>query len=113
MRMMEVPGNEIVDMVAVRNGFMAAAGSVEVGGIVSAASVGGGASVGIRRGDGKNVLVDVVTVGLVEMAIMQVVDVAIMQDGGMAAAGAMLVWVGLVNFVIHDGLGHASFLCRY
>jgi hypothetical protein len=112
-RMMEVPGNEVVDMIAVRDGFMTTVGSVDVGGVVSAASVSGGAGVGICWGYGKSVLVDVVTVGLVEMAIVQVVDVAIVQDGGVATAGAMLVGVRLVNFVIHDGLGHASFLCRY
>ncbi len=49
--MMEVPGNQIVDVAAVGNRLVAAVRPVNVPGLVAAARVAGGANVGIVLAD--------------------------------------------------------------
>ena len=57
--------------------------------------------------DGDHVLVDVVAMRMVQVAVVQVIDMAIMADGRVAAAGAMgVVMVGVMGQLAfaHDDL---------
>jgi hypothetical protein len=90
---MEMSIDEVVDVVAVRDGFVAAAGAVDVGGIVGSAGVLRGALGRVDRGQSNAVLVDVTIVEVVQMTIVQIVDVVVVADGRMAAAG--LVQMGV------------------
>jgi hypothetical protein len=96
-RMMQVPIDHIVDMVSVRNRLMAAAGAVAMFRSVGRAGVSGGAGRGIGIGDTQPVLVVVIAVRAVEMAVMQVVDVAVVPNGDMAAASAMNMGMRFVS----------------
>ena len=57
--MVQVPVNEVVDVVAVRNGGVAAAGAVDVIGVMPCAAVIGGARRRVGAADVEGVLVDV------------------------------------------------------
>lgn len=97
----EVAIDEVIDMVAVGNGFMAAAGAVNMVSGMAGAGVAAGAGGRIGGGDFEGVFVEVAFMGMVEVTIVQVVDVAIVDDGGVAAAGAMHVRVVGVNVMLH------------
>jgi hypothetical protein len=101
-RVMKMAGNAIIHVVAVRNRLVAAAGAVHVSRLVTTAAVVGGAAVGVFARYLHHVLVDVVLVWVVEVAIMQIIYVPAVADGGMSAAGTMPV--GMVGV----GLGRAS-----
>jgi hypothetical protein len=99
-RVMEVVVDEIVDVIAVRDLLVAAVRAVGVGAVVLAAGVIGCAGVRMLRVDLQDVLVDVVAVRVVEVAAVEVVDVVVMLDGLVAAAGPVLVGVAAVNGVL-------------
>jgi hypothetical protein len=93
--------DEVVDVIAVRNGLVSAPVAVSVRRI--AADRGG--VIG-RMGliDCDHVLVDVLVVGVMQVAVVQVVDVIVVPDGGMAATGPVLVRVGALMYLV----GHAA-----
>jgi hypothetical protein len=101
MGMMQVAIHEIVDVVAVGNRFMAATGSVNVSGVVGGAGVAAGAIGRIRGAHLNGVLVVMAFMSMVEMAVVEVVYVAVVQHGGMAAAGSVLVVVVGMDVMIH------------
>ena len=70
-------------MVAVRHGFVAAAGAVHVARLVAGARGRAAFGVGVRHGDG--MLLHAAFVRVVQMAFLQVVHVAVVADGGVAA----------------------------
>jgi hypothetical protein len=91
-RVVQVAVDEVVDVVAVGDRFVAAAGAVHVAGLVAAAARGAGVQpsgflVGVTS---RLVLVDVVTVRVMQVAVVQVVDVVAVPDRGVAAVGAVL-----------------------
>jgi hypothetical protein len=90
-RMMEVAADAVVDVSAVRNRLMAAAGAVDMTRLMAAATMVGGAVVGVLTRHLDHVLVDMTLVRMVQVTIMQVIDVAGMMDGGMATTLTMLV----------------------
>lgn len=104
-RMVEVPVHKIIDVVAVRDRFVAAAGAVDVFGQVRATRVAFGALVRIRAGHGNHVIVTVIPVGMEQMPIAQVVGVAVMLDGGVTAIGAVLV----IEVAMSIARNHAGF----
>lgn len=107
--MVQVAAHEVVHVVAVRHGLVAAAGPVDVALIVAAAGVGRRAGVGIRGADGEAVLVHMPAVDVVKVAVVQKVHMAVVADGGVAAAGAVLVGVvGVGDAIAHDVLGAVS-----
>lgn len=106
-RVVQVAVDQVVDVVTVRDGFVAATGAMDVAGLVTAAFVLGRAAVGVGGRDGDHVLVDVVAMRMVQVAVVQVIDMAIMADGRVAAAGAMgVVMVGVMGQLAfaHDDL---------
>jgi hypothetical protein len=88
---MEMTVDEIVDVVAVRDCFVAATGAVDMGGVMSATGVFRGAGGRVERRESDAVFVDVAVMQVVQMTIVEIVDVIVVPDGGVAAAGFVLV----------------------
>ncbi|WP_167525600.1 hypothetical protein [Cupriavidus oxalaticus] len=92
-KMVKMPPHEIVDMVAVWNGFVPAARTMYVIGIMAATLMIRGAPVRIGRGHRDDMLINVIAMHVMKMAIVQIVDVAIMQDRQVATVRAVLMRV--------------------
>jgi hypothetical protein len=99
-RVVEVAVDEVIDVVAVWHGLVAALGPVSVAGLVGVARVIGGAALGVAPADRDHVLVDMVSVGMVEMTIVQVVDMVLVPDRDVPAFRTVLVLVPLVDLVV-------------
>jgi len=109
-RMVQVPVDEIVDVIAVRNRLVPAARAVPMtGGVTGAVVAARRAFDRIGGADAENVFVVVILVRAVQVAVVQVVDVTIMENGRVAAAGTVLMVVGRVGGVGHDLDGFLSF----
>jgi hypothetical protein len=91
MRVMEVPSDQIVDMVTVRHRFMTATWTMYMARFVSAALMLRRAAIRIRRVDFQRVFVDMVAMRMMQMAVVQIVDVVTVFDGGMPTILTMLV----------------------
>ncbi|TWU11256.1 hypothetical protein CA54_00610 [Symmachiella macrocystis] len=97
MRVMQVAINEIIHMVAMRNRFVSAAGAMNVTALMSAALVVWCAVRGIGITYFQDVFNDFAILLLVmQVAIMQVVCVAVMFYSGMPASGTVLMIVVLM-----------------
>ena len=101
-RVMQVPGDEVVDVIAMRDRFVTATRAVDMALGVTSAAVRRRAGGRIGRADLEDALVDVPIVAVVEVAIVEVVDVVAMTDGEVAAVGAVDVIVIGVGGVAHD-----------
>ena len=95
-RMVQVPIHEVVGVVAVGNSGVAAVWAVLVARLVAATIVAWRASGRVRRVDGQGMLLDCATVLVVQVAVVQVINVPLMQNAGMPAVGAVLMRVTLV-----------------
>jgi hypothetical protein len=102
-RMVQVPADEVVDVIAVRDGVVPAARPVHVTRNVGAAGVRGRARRRVRSVDADCALVDVAGVGVVQMPVVQVIGVAAVCDRRMTAAGTVGVSVVGVNGVVAHG----------
>lgn len=96
----EMVVDQVIDVVAVRDGGVAAVGPVGVPRLVGGASVIRGAVIGVARANRERVLIDVVSVGMVEMTVVQVVDVVVVPDRDMPASRTVLVLVPSVDLVV-------------
>jgi hypothetical protein len=92
-RVMQVAGDEVIDVIAVRDRGMAAARAVHVIFRVTGALMLRRALARIRGVDGDRALVDVVAVHVMEMTVVHVVDVAGVANRLMAAGRAVNVRV--------------------
>jgi hypothetical protein len=99
-RAMEVIAHQVVDVIAVRHGLMTTRLAVLVIGGMAAAAVLVRAAIGVRAVDLEHVLVDVTLMGMVQVAVVQVIDVIAVLDAGMAAAWAVAVLVIGMNRVL-------------
>lgn len=99
--MVKMTSDEIVDVVTVRNGRMTAIHAVHVVGIVITTRMIGRACGGVGRIDGNRALVDVIVMDLVEVAIVQVVDMAGVANRRVPTGGAMDVIVAGMSGVRH------------
>jgi hypothetical protein len=99
-RMVQLFADQIVDVVAVRNRLVAAAGAVHMSGVVPDAAETGAAFVGQQRIDRQPVLVDMVAVRAMQVAVVQVADVIVVHDRGMAAARAVMVGMVRMDRVV-------------
>ncbi len=100
MWMVQMAVDEVVDMIAVRHRFVAAARSMDVTRFMSRASVVGRAAVRIRLADLNDMFVYMVAVGMMQVAVMQIVDMIAMADRRMATTGAVLM---VVVFMMREG----------
>ncbi|MDQ0015392.1 putative membrane protein [Variovorax boronicumulans] len=89
--MMKVTVNQIVDVIAMGNGFVAAVGSVSMARLMPGAAMVWRALVGILGGYFERVFIHVAFMQVVQMAVVQVVDVVTMGNGGVAARRPVLV----------------------
>ena len=110
-RVVQVPIDEVVDVVAVRNGFVPAVRAVDVSLVVPGAGVSGGAVRRVPLADLDHMLIDVVFVDVVQVPVVKVVDVAVVHDGGVPAVGAVHVVVALVFVAVHGFSGSGSGCC--
>ena len=102
-RMVQVALDEVVHVGAVRHGFVAAARAMPVVVRVELAVALWSACVGILRAHVDRMLVVMALVGVVQMAVVQIVDVTVVLDGGVSAAGAVDMLMGLMDYMF----GHA------
>ena len=100
---MQVPVDQVVDMVAVRHRLVTAARAMLVVLVVASADMVGRAGAGIVGAHLDRVLVNVIAVRVMQMAVVQVVEVIAVLDGGMAAGRAMLMRMVAVNLVVVAG----------
>jgi hypothetical protein len=99
MRMVQPAVDEIVDMVTMRDLFVSAVGTVRMCAMELRR-----AARGICATDLDDMFVDVILVHVVEMAIVQIIDVAVMANRGVPAIRAMLM--GMVGVVLLGASGH-------
>jgi hypothetical protein len=111
MRMVQVSGDMIIDMVAVRHRFMAAARAMGMIGFVTTAAMTRGAAIRIAAGHADHMLVDMAFVRMVQMVVMQIVDVIAVAHGRVPATRPMLMSVIRVVWFRTSGHGESSFLC--
>ncbi len=97
----EVTVDEVVDVVAVGHGLVSAAGAVDVTVLVAGALVFGGAGGRVAFAHLDHVLVDVVAVGVMEVAVVEVIHVITVLDGDVAAIGPVDVVVVLMLVAVH------------
>jgi len=91
--MVQVAVNEVINVVTVGNGLMAAARAVPMPRLMLAAIMSRSAAGGISAAHLQLVLLDPILARMVQVAVVQVIDVAVVLDGGVAAAGPVLVSV--------------------
>ena len=96
MSMMQVALNEVVDVVPMRDRFMAAARTVSVTGIMGSALMTRCAGRRIRGVDREAVFIDVIRMGMMEMTVVQIIHMAFMLECKMATAFSMNMRVGTV-----------------
>jgi len=112
-RMVQMPGHEVVDVVAVWNRLVATAGAVDVAGLVALASVLRGTPLGVLDVDLEHVLVDVVVVRVMQVALVEVIEMIAVRDGRVPAAGPVLVgMVWMRAMLVHVRSLHDTRTCR-
>ena len=95
--MMQAAVDDVVDVIAVRYGFVAATFAVNV----AVAGVNRMAAVRIGFIDAQGMLVIVAVVFMVQVAVVQIIDVAFVFDGSVAAVCAVDVVMMFVGFTGH------------
>jgi hypothetical protein len=105
-RMMQVTVHQIIRVVAVRHGFVAAAYAVDMARFVAAAVVLRGTRVGVRGVDGQHMFVDMIAVRMMQVPVVQIIRVPIMFHRRMAAASAVLMVVIGMRFTGLRLIGH-------
>ena len=103
-RMVQVSVYQIVDVVAVRYGFMSAAGAVAVARFVTAAGVIRRAAVGIFAAHFQHVLVNVVAVWMMEVTVVKIINVVTVANRGVSAVFTVCVIV--IFMVLKVTAGH-------
>jgi hypothetical protein len=91
MGMMEVAADQIIHVIAMRHRGVAAVGAMDMRGIVAGAGVVGCALIGVGGGHGDDVFIDMSGVGVMQMAVVQVIHMVVVADGEVTAVGAMLM----------------------
>lgn len=108
-RMVQVALDEVVHVVAVRHSFVAAARAMLVVGGMGLAVVVRSACVGILRAHFDRMLVIVALVGVMEVAVVQIVDVTVVFDSGVPAAGAVDMFMVLMDYMFGHALHSLDF----
>ena len=92
-RVMKVAADVIIDVIAVRNRLVAAAGAVDMARVMTAAAMVGGAVVGVGARHLDHVLVHVTLMGVVQVTVVQIVGVVAVAHGEVPLARPVLVSV--------------------
>lgn len=104
-RMVQVSVYQVVGVIAVRNSRVAAIRPVLMGFLVTATAMVWRASGRVCRVDGQGMFLDLAAILVMQMAVMQVIDVSLVQDAGMPAIRAVPVRVA---FVMSCHVNHPS-----
>jgi hypothetical protein len=104
MGMVEVATDDVVGVIAVGHTVVPAARPVGVSGLMLGAGVARGAGRRVAPANREQVFVDVISVQAVQVAIVQVIGVALVLDGRVATPGGVPVRVALVRPMLHQGL---------
>ena len=98
MGVMQMPVDEIVDVIAMRHRFVAAAGPVDMIGLMTGAAMLRRAGIGIPRRDIDLMLVDVILMRMMQMTVMQIVDmIAMAQRDVTAARTVRMAMIGVMG----------------
>ena len=100
MRMVQVPVDQLVDVIPMRYRLMPATGAMDVTGLVPCALVVGRAAIRIALRHLDHVLVDVIAMRVMQVPVVKIVDVIAVAYGGVTAARAMLVRMVLMMGLI-------------
>lgn len=103
-RMVEVAVHQVINVIAMGHGFMAAVRAMPVALFMSAAEMIRRASYRVVRIDGQPVLIDMVAVRRMEMPVVQIVHVVVVHDCRVSAVFAVHMRMVFVDFVV----AHAS-----
>jgi hypothetical protein len=95
----QVTIDQVVGVVAMGHGLVSAAGAVHMSFFMAVAVVPWGADGGIAAADGDAMLLDPTLAGVVQVAVVQVIGVSFVLDGGVAAVGTMSVSMTVVSFL--------------
>jgi hypothetical protein len=97
MWMVQMPVNQIVYVIAMRDSLVAASGAVDMIGVVAVTTMVGSAAIGILVRNGDCVFFDhAPRRRMMQMSVMQVVDVSIVLDRRVTATGAVFMIVVLM-----------------
>ena len=96
---MEVAVHQVVHVIAVRHGFVPASGAMLVACLVGTAPVIGGAVSRVRPADRELVLVHVARVGMMEVAIVQIVGMALVTHSHVTAVFPVDMLVAFVSIL--------------
>jgi hypothetical protein len=108
--MMQVPVHQVIDMVAVRDGLMAACRTVHMAFLVGSAVVIGRAILGIPSAHVNLVVVHVIAVSMMQVAIVKVIRMTVVFYRCMPAVRAM--FVSMSALMLPVSLGHGRFSSR-
>jgi hypothetical protein len=97
---MQVPVDQVIDMIAVRHGLVAATCSMRMTLFMAATIVVRSCGCRISRVDGNHVLVHMPFVQMVQVSVVEIVRVPLVLDAGMPAAGAVLMGVRVVSLTL-------------
>ena len=103
-RVMQMPFDQVVAVIGVRDDLVPAARAVSMGALVLAAGVGRRAGHRIRPSRDQGTLVHVVVVHVMEVAIVEVVGVVTVPNGRVPAVGSVRVIVSVMGMVLSHGL---------
>lgn len=101
----QMAGNQIVHVVAVRDGLMPAGCAMVMIRIVTLAAVGRRAGNGVLLRHVQAMFIDMVAMEVMQVAVMQIIRVAVMENSGMATTGSVSMAVLIVNRMIAHGGG--------
>jgi hypothetical protein len=103
MRVLKAPIDNVIDVIAMRDRFVAATGSMHVTGRDRGAVL-GRAAIGIALADLYDVFVVLLSVRMLQMSLGQVIDVTIVANCGVATAGPMTVRLSVGGWMCHCGI---------
>lgn len=96
MRMVQAASHQVIQMITVRDGLMAALWAVDMLGVMSIRAMRAG--VGICFAHFDDVFVHMISVGMMKMSIVQIIRVALMLDGSVTATRAVLM--GMIRMFV-------------
>ena len=103
-RVMQSSVDKIIDVVAMGYRLVSTTGAMAVRGALRIRR----AAHGVRGADSNHMLVDMVAVHVMQVTVVQIIDMAVMTDGGMSAVLAVLM--GVVGMMLLVTRAHRSFL---
>lgn len=96
----QMAGDQIIDMVSVRHGLMSAVRAMAMSGLMPLAAVGRRASSGVLHGDTEPMFIDMVTMRVMKVSVMEIIGVVVMGDSRMPAVRSVLMGVMLMDGVV-------------